>query len=125
MYSISTPTKSLFRYVWAEPIRSKSKDDYIRAFDILLKKTGKWEEISSDGELGFLEDYFAHKSIVLSTKPGRHCSLVENAIGRIKRRLYAQMLFQKNSKWTTMLTSAIKNINQSNIKGTFTIFKAF
>ena len=74
--------------------------------------------LKSDGEMGYLHKFFASKQTILLTKPlGGHANLVENTIGRIKKRLYAQILFEKSTHWTKMMPKVVASINKTPVKG--------
>lgn len=105
--------KCLFRRkIFGFPIKTKSRKELIPNITKLLKVTGKFVTLASDGEAEYLRPYFNEMNISLRTAPrGKHMNLIENSIRVVKRKIFFYLRSVKTTKWTDFFPRALQLIN--------------
>lgn len=104
------------KYAWAEPVKSKSAEDVVKAMDSILKKGRKPKNIQSDNGKEFYNNKF--KKLMenydinhYSTFSNLKASVVERFNRTLKNMMYFEFSLRGNYKWIQMLDELIKKYN--------------
>ena len=110
----------LSRKIYATPIKSKSPDNMVPAFDRIWAKAGtKPNKLYSDMGLEFqakrMLEYFTDKNILkfVMYSPHLHAGVVERANKTIKHRLYKYFTKNNSNRWVDVIDKIIDGINNS------------
>ena len=127
------------KFLWYGIIKSKKKAEVFKALQKIIKKTGQFSRVISDGELSYCGPWFHKKSIYYhSLSLSKHPSFVENAQRTLKQRLYSYLRLNHTKNWPRVIkgnenpkfhyfaihliimfsfTEVIDSINESSHKG--------
>jgi IS30 family transposase len=103
--------------IFIEVLKSKSADDVATAFRKIFKEFGAdITELQTDRGKEFLgkscQELFKKEHIVYRSKFGKNkANFAENAIGRIKRKLYMLLRSQLNQNWVEKIAKVVESFN--------------
>jgi hypothetical protein len=108
--------------MFAEPLKSKSSDSVANALKKMFSEFGApITEIQTDRGKEFLgkscKDLFKTDHIVYRSKFGQNkANFAENAIGRVKRKMYMLLRSKLNQNWVETLPKVILSFNNTPLK---------
>lgn len=105
------------KYVWAKPLKTKSGEEVTRAFESILKESGRQPtHIQSDQGKEFFNVHFRklmqkYKINHYNTFSRMKAAIVERVIRTIKERLFKYFSLNGTFKWIDILPEIIENYN--------------
>jgi hypothetical protein len=108
--------------IFTEPLKTKSSEEVAAALKKIFNEFGaQIIEIQTDRGKEFLgkscRDLFKNQRIVYRSKYGQNkANFAENAIGRIKRKLYMLLRSQLNHNWVAALGKVVSSFNNTPTK---------
>ena len=92
------------KFLWFGIIKSKKKQEVFKALQKIIKKSGQFSRVISDGELSYCGSWFQKRSIYYHSLPlSKHPSFVENAQRTLKQRLYSYLRLNHTKNWPRII----------------------
>ncbi|CAB4033161.1 uncharacterized transposon-derived [Paramuricea clavata] len=115
---ILTVIDVLSKYAWAEPIRTKTGENLVKAFEKILKKGRKPETFHSDKGTEFMNQKFQaflkkHNIRFFTTQNETKASIVERFNRTLKRKMWKYFTAKNTLKYVDILQKLVKSYNHS------------
>jgi hypothetical protein len=132
-YKVNKPYKYILavidvftRYAYCQPVESKTVDDILHAFKIIISKKAKAipNVITSDSDSSFLsyefQDYIKKLGIIINPvilKDHHALGIIDRFARTLKTILSKYYIRNKNTTWIDKLQSIVENYNHTNHDG--------
>ena len=106
------------RYAWVEPIKDKTANEIVQAFNKIISEGRIPRRPRTDGATDFtskkFQDYFKSKKIVhFTTHCVKQANYVERFIKTIKSKIYRYIIQQNTPRYIDILPKFVKSYNNS------------
>ena len=106
------------RYAWVEPIKDKTANEIVQAFNKIISEGRIPRRLRTDGATDFtskkFQDYVKSKKIVHFTTHGvKQANYVERFIKTIKSKIYRYIVQQNTPRYIDILPKLVKSYNNS------------
>ena len=106
------------RYAWVEPIKDKTANEIVKAFDKIISEGRIPHRLRTDGATDFtskkFQDYLKSKKITHFTTHGvKQANYVERFIKTIKSKIYRYIVQNNTPRYIDVLDKLVKSYNNT------------